>query len=844
MIENLRIDPEGWSLIRICSFVDYGNVEPVRYSLGGRDPLTDTSSYGNSTHIVLSSADPIVILDYATEVAGFPFFQVSCGGSTAQIEVRYSEELDGLANPNADGPWTFSNGLAGSFRAETFEIKQSGYLESFFVQGGQRWQSMRLLTNDSVTIERVGFRATSAHTSEDQLPGHMKTENSTYNKVFNLGGRVVQEACVDAGNAPSTWEITNEGALVRGQASAQSAQGILLAAANYTLEFATKIKRGGTGWRVGSGSNPYGPYFVLTTDYTADNVFLNINKTLMPPNTIIFNSGWSIVNQSTLETPANEWYPLNVSIKEDKWYRISTAIEESGYRIRIDGEELAFVPLPPPAVGARFASASRYEGTWGFGGFQDHVSIFTNVSVTAQNGTKIYDNPLTSSDTLVEYGVAPLIHSVCLDGAKRDRLVWTGDFYHTVRVLAQTTARWDHILGSVDLVLGYQVESGPYAGFVPISPALGTRPEYTAAYPGYTGLIDYQDLFLSGIAEYFRYTGDVAGLVSHWPKIKKLANARLAFIDPASGLVAASPEVQDVFNFLGPVNGSATSGLFSFTMQRLAPLAEAMNETELADKFESAAAKLNDAINEKLWNPELGAYSLSTDAPGNFSLTGIAWCILAGAANGTQASSSIAKLEELRFGPGYKTISSDEDDPDYQLAPNPSGFLLEALFQSYLQFDTDSTSAATHLLGGLWGSMVNNDAYYSGASWEYVKPDGSPGIDLFTSLAHPWGAAPSYVLPEYLLGVRATAPGYKRFLVHPAIGLLDLNEASGRVPTPLGAINVSWERSAAQATVNVDVPEGTLGVFKVPSGWKADGTDKAGEISLECGHTTIALRLN
>lgn len=765
-------------------------------------------------------------------------------GSAAQIEVKYSEELSGLWNSNADGPWTFSNGLSNTFRVETFEIKESGYLESFFVQGGQRWQSIRLLTNDSITINNVGLRATSQHMHPNELPGHMKTSNPTYNKIFDLGGGVVQPACVDAGNAPSTWEITDEGALIRGQATAQSADGILLNAANYTIEFETKIVRGGTGWRIASDGHPYGPYFVLTSNYIEGSVFLNVNRTLMPPNTLIFNSGWSIVNQSTLATPANQQYPLNLSVAEDRWYSISTTIEESGYRIGLDGEEIAFVPLPPRDPTARFASASSYEGTWGFGGFQDHISLVTNVTVTSNNGTQIYKSSLTSNDTLVEYGVAPLDHSVCLDGAKRDRLVWTGDFYHTVRVLAQTTARWEFLLGSIELLFGYQVTSGPYAGFVPISPALGTRPENAAAYPDYTGLVDYQDLFMAGIAEYFRYSGDVDGLRKYWPNIKKLAKARIAFIDPSSGLVAGSLEVPVTFSFLGPANGSAVSGLFSFTLQRLAPLAAAMNDTKAADDFEATASKLNDAINRNLWNPSLGTYSLSTDSPGNFSLTGIAWCILSGAANSSQASSSIAKLKDLRFGPGYRTTSSDEESPEYQLAPNPSGFLLEALFQSYLNFDSDSKPAVTHLLDGLWGSMVNNDAYYSGASWEYVKPDGSPGIDLFTSLAHPWGAAPSYVLPEYLLGVRPTTPGYKSFAVRPAIGLLELSEVSGRVPTPFGAINVSWVVNGTRAVIDVVSPNGASGFLEVPLRWKAQGrSDSCEKIVLTSGHDQVVLRL-
>jgi hypothetical protein len=156
---------------------------------------------------------------------------------------------------------------------------------------------------------------------------------------------------------------------------------------------------------------------------------------------------------------------------------------------------------------------------------------------------------------------------------------------------------------------------------------------------------------------------------------------------------------------------------------------------------------------------------------------------------------------------GYKTTSSDAETEDYQLAPNPSGFLLEALFVSGRDFGTDSTPAITHLLDNLWGSMVRNNEYYSGASWEYVKPNGSPGIDFFTSLAHPWGAAPTYVLPEYLLGVAPTSPGYQTTTITPLIGYLNLLEVSGRVPTPYGPIEVSWAVNGTITELRLSIPD-------------------------------------
>jgi hypothetical protein len=332
------------------------------------------------------------------------------------------------------------------------------------------------------------------------------------------------------------------------------------------------------------------------------------------------------------------------------------------------------------------------------------------------------------------------------------------------------------------------------------------------------GLVDYQDLFLAGNGQYFRYAGEKDGLKPHWDQIKKLATARLAFIDPTSRLTGGSPEVPSPFSFLGPANGSVTTGLFASMLEEIAPLALAIGDEEASTLYTQTASELREALNRELWNDQLRTYSLSSTDRGNFSLTDIAWAILSGAANDTQAASSIAKLEELNFAVGYKTISSDMEMDDYQLASNPSGFLLEALFKSRRDFGVNSTPANMHLLDDLWDSMVEQDEYYSGASWEYVKPDGSPGIDLFTSLAHPWGTAPTYVPPEYLLGVVPTSPGYKTVLITPMIGVLNQSDVSGTVPTPDGPIKVAWSLSGTSVTITVGVPTGTTNTLQLPAG--------------------------
>jgi hypothetical protein len=357
------------SRANMLRFKDYGVIVPKTFS-----QRTILESEGlipwENRSLILSPAKPFVVFDYGSEVAGFPYFNVSSLSGIVHIEVKYTEEFSGLLQPFSDGPWTFSNGLANSFRVETFNVTSTGYLESFFVQGGQRWQSARLISNGSVTIESLGLRATSSNIDSNELPGHILTGNKVYDRVFDLGGRVVQAACLDAGNAPSTWQITRDGAFVRGQASAQSSIGV--SASNYSLEFDVKIVRGGAGWRVASAIQPLGPYFVLASEYPEHNTFENTNRTLLPPNTLVFNNGWSLINQTTLLTPENQYYPVSKTIKEDKWYHISTSIEDNGYRIKLDGEEIVFVPLPP-LFPNRFVTPSQYEGTWGFGGMQDQL---------------------------------------------------------------------------------------------------------------------------------------------------------------------------------------------------------------------------------------------------------------------------------------------------------------------------------------------------------------------------------------------------------------------------------------------------------------------------------------
>ena len=698
--------------------MNYGNVYPTAYTLGQNLSINDTSRYTGAC-ITLSPSSSLLTLDYATESAGFPFFDVKSLSGPTQIEVKYSEEFPALAGPQSDGPWVFTVGLANTFRVETFNVTEPGKFSSL-LQGGQRWSTIRLLTETTIEFQSIGFNSSASHVPASEVPGQLSTSNDIYNGIWDLGARVVQAACIDAGNALSTWTITDDGALIPGQATAQSAKGASFS--NYTLTFRTKIVRASTGWRVASGQNPFGPYFVLTSNYPEGSTFVNVNRTLLPANTLTFVYGTSLVQQETVTSGPVHHYPVNVTVKEGKWYTISTTIAPDAYIITLDGNVIVAIPIAESvelaAQGGFSGTGSAYLGSWGFGGFQDSAAYYNDIKVSAQNGTTLYETNLTSQEILPEYAQANLATSVCLDGAKRDRLVWIGDFYHTVKIVASSTLRYDYILGTFEYILARQKTTAPFKGLVPISPFLGSSPEFSDVTDTYSGLLDYQDLFLAGIGDYYRYSGRADTLKPLWNQIKALVSARLQFIDPTSGLIAGSPEQPAAFYFLGPANGTAVTGLNAYALKGLIPLAQALGDSEAAQLYSTTASKLTQALNDKLWNATLGTYSLSTSVPANFSLTGIAWAILSGAANSTQAASSIAKLEELRCGVGYKTSSGDICNDEYELAPNPNGILLDALFKAHRDLGVTSLTAAKNELDSFWSVMVTQNEYYTGASWE------------------------------------------------------------------------------------------------------------------------------
>lgn len=758
----------------------------------------------------------LATLDYGIERAGYAFFTVSSLSQPVQIEVRYSEPFAGLSDPWSDGPFLFSPMLANHFRAVTFNVTELGHFVAPLIQGGQRWQSITLLTGGSISFQSVGFEATVDPTVVSDFPGTFNSSDETFNEVWKLGAVAASTACVEKGSQGAVWEVdSDKGVLVRSTKPAITLEAIDFA--DYTLDFETNIARGGIWWSVASTERTQAIQLMLVGDLPEETTFVNTNRTFLRPSTILLGYGFDFLNQSLVRSYLLDYFPVPFAVNEGTWYNLSTSLSQSGHLSgSVNQQEIFNVSLPSYYVGGTINT----NGTFGFGGWQDQAAYIRNVAVTdTATGAALYSNSMTSPDVLAEYGTQANVGSVCVDGPKRDRMVWLGDFYHTARIIATSTSRNDLSRGTLQFLVDTQADDGELS----INPPLGYNPAKTFSTPG--DLVDYQFLGLASLHSYVQHSNDLTFVADTWSRWQKSVAFLLSTINATDGLVHVPVA------FLGPTDGgSAISCLAVQALRGLAQIADALNDTTSQQTWTTAADSLADAINAQLWDDTQGAYILSPADTSNFSVASTAFCITSGVANSNRATRALAAAEtQLKLHPGYRD-STAANATSAQISPNTNGFLLDALLTAagaaFAANDTAKAggfvATAGALVRSLWGAMLGNATTATGASWEYVSQAGDPGLGLFTSLAHPWGGAATYVLTERVLGLRPADGvggfGYGSWVVDASAGVsLGLTRASGRVVSAFGELEAGWVVRQGEGgdvlRCVVTAPAGTVGSF-------------------------------
>jgi alpha-L-rhamnosidase len=466
--------------------------------------------------------------------------------------------------------------------------------------------------------------------------------------------------------------------------------------------------------------------------------------------------------------------------------------------LTLKGAEIEFTPLreTPPRMQGYFLSSDRLlNHIWYAGAYT------LNLNELAP-GT-----PLTGGQINQQH--------LLLDGAKRDRAVWSGDqlisdltdFY----VSDPRYARDSEAL-FLDHPASLATALGPAAGTLatpgPLPGVCSPNPLTQVLCRSWS--VSYSIAVIPALAQYYLYTGDAPFVRAHWQAVVRQMAWDATLLD-GRGLISTDPSDAIDWNIELPT-GEVTyvNALYVEALHSAATLATALGQTAEAQAWTAAAANVSAAINRYLWDPGTGVYDASNTLRGPVVQDANVTAILAGVvprARATGVLQVLARALATHFGP--RSATTDATGYRQDISPYMGGFNVLA------DFTVGEQTTALSLIRQEWGYMISHDP--GGVDWERIPLDGiQAGGTTSVSSAHAWSTGPTAALSRYVLGVAPVTPGYRTWRVTPEVG--GLRFAQGVVPTPHGPISVRWQLGADDQSFVITVarPPGTTGGVAVP----------------------------
>jgi hypothetical protein len=267
------------------------------------------------------------------------------------------------------------------------------------------------------------------------------------------------------------------------------------------------------------------------------------------------------------------------------------------------------------------------------------------------------------------------------------------------------------------------------------------------------------------------------------------------------------------YAFLGRT-GAVTyyNSLYVLALNNAASIAKFLGgHDDDAARWTARAQTLSDAINSQLFDSSVGAFFDGTCGSSpcqTHAQDGNSLSIVSGVADATRAQSILSYMAASMSRP-YGNAFYDNDVVGGGYSQRVYAFI--SYFELEARFIAGSADTALEEIRRLYGWMAKNDPGIT--AWEGIGSDGQPYEQGFTSMCHGWSTGIVPALTNYVLGVIPTGPGFRTWSIKPMPG--DVKWAQGQVPTPNGAISVSWDNSAS-FSISINTPTSSSGLVSVP----------------------------
>jgi hypothetical protein len=309
--------------------------------------------------------------------------------------------------------------------------------------------------------------------------------------------------------------------------------------------------------------------------------------------------------------------------------------------------------------------------------------------------------------------------------------------------------------------------------------------------------------------QYYRYSGDTAYITALRPKLEAATAFHATRLDADGLVVTGDPDYWQTRQ-----NGEATEYSLAYyeLLQNMIWLEGRIGTAARVTEYTGKANALKTAINARLFNASAGLYQHTDTRPNVFPLDANVNAVRLGVAPADRVAGILAFFQAR-----WTAHGSQISQPSPSMA-DPGGHTIEPLNNTWelmARFGSDDTTGALTLMRRLWGAQVDPaSGFYTGTFWEFVGGNGLP-TRAFDSLAHAWGAGPTQLLTESVLGATPVDAGYTTWQVKPHPGTLAW--AQGQVPTAHGSLSVRWAQdTTGQFHLQVVAPAGTGGEVWVP----------------------------
>ena len=721
--------------------------------------VSSDTAFCPKKQFVLSDGDYVVFDMGKASVGGYPFFKVKAYTGKPVVRISYSDRMTPYEKEESMPLGDFTRGsctylgvelpvMPGNpYRFEQYTITRCGEYTYPLIQGQQRFIYISVSgENASVTFSDFFIYDDS---DEDMPVGYFSSDNEKLDKIWQASANTVRLATIRA----KQWEIIDKTLLLRKLTKGKS-YGVLQG--NYDRIEST---------------------FLCAISQNPEHVS-GVSALLFSKGDDGYRLTISLSGEIKLidKTDGNVLAEANMAIVDNRYYQMSISADMSGVSLTIDGVKTLL-----------YEGALKTGGSFGFEMDAEWRAALQKVVVKG-NGKTVY----TQRDGLIPFGVEDTGLFIS-DGAKRDRLPWTGDLdwafdggwyafgqkmkaLNTLKIMAFNSTDEGYIWGTC-YPENYQ------------KPAVG---EY-----GYYQSDMFSVWYVLSALVYELYSDDkeVEGL---YPVVKGCMDYVWRYVEE-DGLFNQRYETSKGLwdHKLGDVGKNTYTNLMIWEGYRqLAAYAKKLGKDADANEFIVRAEQMKGSIFTHLYSEELGGFVKRDDLRELCDLAN-PFAMGKGLVSAEQASKIAAKYREITHPYGKVAILMMRGLFDYGY-PEKAWDLLCGKLPVYIG---DAICSYVD-----WFGAIDHPDYPETVYECMTNPPLNFGVNgNWGDLSHP-DSAVSGVISSRIAGVMPLESGFKKILLRPC--LQDLQHLRCGVPTKRGMIRVEIEVKDGKNQVRIQAPKG------------------------------------